>query len=292
VTDRPADAAPDGPDETAPTGAGEEPTDRTDEGGGSAWAPYAAAPLDRRVLRAEMWLVLWISIAASALRSFLSLLNSLTREQPLSSQTATIVATFVDDRPWLDVMYQATRISLGLIPVLLVIHLLRRSGEGPRVIGFDLRDWRRDLWRGALLAAGVGGVGLVFYLTAFQLGMNVRIAAADIQDSWWNLVLLLVSAAYNSVLEEVIVLGYFLHRARQIGWRPWQAIAGSALMRGAYHLYQGFGGFLGNLAMGALFGWLYLRWRRVMPFVVAHFLIDAVAFIGYDLLSGTVSWLP
>ncbi len=283
MTDRPADgpALPDGPGDPGPDAASATP----------AASEVATLP-DRRTLRAEMWLVLWLSIAASALRSFLSLLNSLTRDQPLSGQTATIVATYVADRPWLDAMYQATRISLGLIPVLLVLHLLRRSGEGPRAIGFDLRDWRRDLWRGALLAAGVGGIGLVFYLVAFQLGMNVRIAAADIQDSWWNLVLLLASAAYNSVLEEVIVLGYFLHRARQIGWRPWQAIAGSALMRGAYHLYQGFGGFLGNLAMGALFAWLYLRWRRVMPFVVAHFLIDAVAFIGYDLLSGKVSWLP
>jgi hypothetical protein len=29
-----------------------------------------------------------------------------------------------------------------------------------------------------------------------------------------------------------------------------------------------------------------------MPMIVAHALIDAVAFIGYAVLAGRVSWLP
>jgi hypothetical protein len=29
-----------------------------------------------------------------------------------------------------------------------------------------------------------------------------------------------------------------------------------------------------------------------MPLVIAHFLIDAVTFVGYALLVGRVSWLP
>ena len=94
------------------------------------------------------------------------------------------------------------------------------------------------------------------------------------------------------MLEEVIVLAYLLHRLKQLGWKPAPAIAASALLRGSYHLYQGFGGFVGNLGMGVIFGWLYTRWNRVMPFIIAHFLIDAVAFIGYSSLHGKVSWLP
>ena len=66
----------------------------------------------------------------------------------------------------------------------------------------------------------------------------------------------------------------------------------SALIRGAYHLYQGFGGFIGNFVMGLLFGWLFRRWGRVGPMVVAHFLIDAVAFIGYATLADRIAWLP
>ena len=248
--------------------------------------------LDRRTLRTELLLVLWLSIAASALRSLLSLVESLTRGAPLSSQSQTLVTTYIPDRPWLDVLYQGTRISLALIPVLLVIHLLRRSGEGRAAIGLDLRDWKRDLVRGAVLAAVLGGVGLVFYLLAYRLGMSVRIAAVTADQQWWTWLLLLASAAYNAILEEVIVLAYLIHRLDQLGWKPWQQIGSSALLRGAYHLYQGFGGFIGNVAMGAVFGWLFRRWGRVMPFIVAHFLIDAVAFVGYAALAGKVSWLP
>ena len=63
-------------------------------------------------------------------------------------------------------------------------------------------------------------------------------------------------------------------------------------MRGSYHFYQGVGGFAGNAVMGLLFGKLYQRWGRVGPLVVAHSLIDIVAFVGYALLAGKVSWLP
>jgi len=59
------------------------------------------------------------------------------------------------------------------------------------------------------------------------------------------------------------------------------ALAGSAALRASYHLYQGWGGFLGNLAMGVLFAALFLRWRRTWPFVIAHFLLDLGAGLGY-----------
>jgi membrane protease YdiL (CAAX protease family) len=64
------------------------------------------------------------------------------------------------------------------------------------------------------------------------------------------------------------------------------------VIRGSYHLYQGAGGFIGNAVMGLIFGVLYRRWGRVTPMIIAHFLIDAVAFVGYALLAGHVSWLP
>jgi hypothetical protein len=44
--------------------------------------------------------------------------------------------------------------------------------------------------------------------------------------------------------------------------------------------------------MGLLFGWLYQRWGRVTPLVVAHTLLDVGAFVGYAVLAGQVSWLP
>jgi len=48
---------------------------------------------------------------------------------------------------------------------------------------------------------------------------------------------------------------------------------------------------LGYLVMGLIFGRLYQRWGRVGPLVVAHALIDAVAFVGYAYLAGRVRGL-
>jgi len=51
-------------------------------------------------------------------------------------------------------------------------------------------------------------------------------------------------------------------------------------------LYQGIGPFIGNFAMGLLFAWWFRsKWgkRRVWPLVIAHTLLDIVAFVGYTL---------
>lgn len=248
--------------------------------------------IDRRTLRSELLLVLWLSIAASALRSLLSLIEQLTRGVKLSEQTQALIGNYVPDRPWLDVLFQVSRIGLALVPVFLVLHFLRRSGEGRWGIGLDLRDWKRDLLRGAVLAAVIGGVGLVFYLAAYNLGMSVRIAAVTADQTWWTWILLLASAAWNSLLEEVIVLAYLIHRLDQLGWKPWATVASSALLRGAYHLYQGFGGFVGNVLMGLIFGRVWQRTGRLWPLVGAHALIDVVAFVGSALLRGVLPFLP
>ncbi|EPB5741857.1 MULTISPECIES: CPBP family intramembrane glutamic endopeptidase [Pseudomonas] len=49
--------------------------------------------------------------------------------------------------------------------------------------------------------------------------------------------------------------------------------------------------FVGNIVMGVVFGIVYARTRRVMPLVIAHTLLDVVAFVGYTLLRGHLSWL-
>lgn len=44
--------------------------------------------------------------------------------------------------------------------------------------------------------------------------------------------------------------------------------------------------------MGVLFAVIFLRWWRTNPMIIAHALINGVAFVGYTLLAGHVSWLP
>ncbi|WP_369208596.1 CPBP family intramembrane glutamic endopeptidase, partial [Streptomyces sp. PU-14G] len=168
----------------------------------------------------------------------------------------------------------------------------REGAGGLRALGLDRRRPGFDLGWGAAVAAGIGGCGIGFYLLAQANGFNLTVEPESLPDVWWKYPVLFASAVQNSVLEEVVVVGYLLRRLSQLGWSPVAALAAGAVLRGSYHLYQGIGGFLGNLAMGVVFGLLYLRWRRVGPLVAAHALIDIVAFVGYALLAGRVDWLP
>ena len=106
-------------------------------------------------------------------------------------------------------------------------------------------------------------------------------------EYWWTVPVLLLSALRAGVLEEVIAVGYLFARLRDLGWSPWSIILTSALLRATYHLYQGFGAFVGNAIMGVLFGWLYQRYGRLLPLVIAHTLLDAVIFVGYPWAAAT-----
>ena len=262
---------------------------------GTGSSAGAVPPLDPKAARLQRWeivAVLAVSLGASGLYALVSYIGSLTARQSLSKQTTVLNGTLAPGRPLLDLFLQLTNITLALAPVLLVFYLLARAGEGPSAIGVDASQPGRDLARGAGLAALIGGSGLGLYLIAFHLGVELNVVAEGLPDIWWRIPVLLLSAFQNAALEEVVVLGYLMSRLEKLGVRPSRAIAISAAIRGSYHLYQGIGAFFGNAVMGAIFGVLYRRWGRVTPMIIAHFLIDAVAFVGYALLAGHVSWLP
>ena len=246
----------------------------------------------RGVLRSEVLLVLGVSLGSSAVFAVLSLIGTLTAAVPLSQSRATLNRSYAPGRPTLDLALQLASIGFGIVPALLAVHLLGRSGIRAAAIGLDARQPRRDLLHGVLLAAVIGIPGLLLYLAAYGLGVSATVVPSGLPSVWWRIPVLVLSAAMNAVLEEVVVVGYLLTRLEQLGWRRGRALLASAALRGTYHLYQGFGAFLGNAAMGLVFGGWFRRTRRVMPLVVAHALLDVVAFVGYAALNGRVSWLP
>jgi membrane protease YdiL (CAAX protease family) len=260
--------------------------------GGTVELPLEQPPLTRSVLRNELLLVLALSLGASALGALISFVGALTESADLASQKATLNGTRAPGRPWLDLARQLFSILSALVPVALVAHLMRREGSSLAELGFDLHRRAADLGRGTLLAAAIGGSGLLLYLGARSSGANLTVVPTTLPDVWWRIPVLIGSAVQNSVVEEVIVVGYLMRRLGQLDWSWPAALATSAVLRGSYHLYQGIGGFIGNLVMGLIFGLLYRRWGRVGPLVVAHALIDIVAFVGFVLLKDRVSWLP
>ncbi|KUG58461.1 CAAX protease [Serinicoccus chungangensis] len=248
--------------------------------------------LARRSLLTETLLVLGVSLGASAVWSVLSITRKLTAPGGLAAQTTSMNTSAAPDQPWIDLAYQLVGIALALVPVVLALHLLGREVARPwRLLGLDRTRPVRDLAQGTMLAAVIGIPGLGLYLLARELGVNTTVAPANLPSVWWAVPVLVLAAVQNSVVEEVIAVGYLFTRWAQAGWSTWTIILTSAVLRGTYHLYQGFGGFVGNIAMGIILGWFYTRTRRVMPLVVAHTLLDVVAFVGYAALAGRVGWL-
>ncbi|GAB2829712.1 type II CAAX endopeptidase family protein [Streptomyces chlorus] len=253
---------------------------------------YPQRRLTRKTLRDETLLVLAVSLGASAVSALISFVGSATRPGGLKDQAATLNGSAAPGRPWLDLAWQLFGITSALVPVALVAHFLIREGAGLRTLGFDrTRPWS-DLGRGAAVAAAIGSSGIAFYLAMRGLGFNLTVVPEALPEVWWKFPVLILSAMQNSILEEVIVLAYLLRRLEQLGWSPGAAMATSSVLRGSYHLYQGIGGFIGNMVMGVVFVHLYRRWGRVGPLVVAHTLLDIGAFVGYALLAGKVDWLP
>lgn len=283
-----------GTDDAAPPG------DRTTPapGGVDAVVAVVAAPAARRTLQVETLLVLGVSLGSSAVYALLALIRKLTEQVALNQQTTAMNSAVTPDRPWLDLAYQLAGIGFGVVPALLALYLLGRDTGAARAVragagavGADPGRPAYDLGRGVLLAAAIGVPGLGFYLAARALGANTQVAAANLTAVWWAVPVLVLAAIQNSVLEEVVMVGYLFDRWGRAAWRPGLVIGVSALIRGAYHLYQGFGGFAGNVVMGVVFGLVYRRTGRVGPLIVAHALLDIVAFVGYTLLRGHLPWL-
>lgn len=242
-------------------------------------------PPPRRRIVAEILIVLGVSLGASAVYSVVAIANRMTREIPLGEQTATLNPSR-SDREVFDLVYQLLAIFFDLVPVVLVCWLLWRVAS-PRLgrLGIDFRRPWQDLGTGAVLVLVIGIPGLAIYLGGRALGITAAVNPAGLSDYWWTVPVLLLSAARAGITEEVIMVGYLFARLRDLGWGRWPIILLSAGIRGTYHLYQGFGSFAANVLLGLLFGWLYTRTGRLLPLVVAHFLVDAIVFVGYPLAA-------
>jgi membrane protease YdiL (CAAX protease family) len=239
-------------------------------------------------LKLEILIVLALSLGQSGVYSVISLAAKLTAGLPLSEQTATLNAS-QSPRPYLDLTYQLVGIVFTLVPVALVLWLLSSTmPDVTRRLGLTReRPWR-DVLHGVGLAALIGLPGLGLYFLGREIGVTAEVVPAALAPYWWTVPVLVLQAAKNAVLEEVIVVGYLVTRLRNLRWSTPAILAASAVLRGSYHLYQGFGPFVGNAVMGLIFAEWFRRGGRVMPLIIAHTILDVVSFVGYDLFGGVL----
>jgi len=248
-------------------------------------------PRERRLIRVELLIVFAITLGLTGLSSLLSLVDSLLQPVALSRQTVAINVPQAD-LGVLDLLKQLVGVIRLTAWGALGVYLLHRAGFALAAIGLDASRKKRDALGGLGLAALIGIPGLGFYLLAYGLGINLAVAPTTLNDAWWRPVVLILLAIGNAWAEEALVVGYLITRLRQLGQSENRSLVVAAVLRGSYHLYQGFGGFLGNVLMGLVFGRVWQRTNRLWPLVIAHALIDVVAFVGYAALRHEVSWLP
>ncbi len=236
-------------------------------------------------LRFEIGIVLALSLGTSALYSILRLFEALLSEQGLSGSKTNLNPSQARAE-FFDFSYQLIGLMFAVVPAILALYLLRRENQKAfSEIGLWPLRVASDLKRGLLLAAVIGLPGLALYALGRVTGLAAKVVPADLSGYWWLVPMLLLSAVRAAVQEEVIMIAYLYRRFDQLGlsFRNQQLI--SSGIRGLYHSYQGFAGIIGNFAMGLIFGWAYRRWGRVMPLIFAHFILDAVSFVGYALLA-------
>lgn len=249
-----------------------------------------------RSIRTEIAIVFLITLGTSGLNSLVDIIETQIRAAQAKTTIASYVVAVAAPRSNLDLIDLVRQLLVVVQYVswgLLGLYLLHRAGVNlSQRLGLNFRRPWADLASGLGLAALIGIPGLGLYLIAHSLGLSLTVQGSTLTDTWWRLPVSILLAVENGFLEEVLVIGYLLTRLGQLRVPAWWAIAIAAVLRGSYHLYQGYGGFVGNAMMGVIFGWVFLRWRRLWPLVVAHSLIDIVVFVGYPLLKGHVSWLP
>ena len=236
----------------------------------------------------EVGIVLALSIGQSAVYSVLSFVRSL-MTAPLASQATALNPSRAEQAIW-DAVYRVFDVLFDLALVALVVYLLWEPARSTfQRIGLTFSRIGRDAGTAVLLLASIGIPGLALYALSRLMGLTLQVQASELGAAWWTIPLLILSAVRAGLLEEVILNGYLFER---LGSR-WRVLIAVAALRGLYHLYQGPAMALGNMVMGLVFGWVYLKWRRVMyrrtrrtmPLVIAHTLLDVVAFVGYPLAA-------
>jgi membrane protease YdiL (CAAX protease family) len=245
------------------------------------WSP------SRAWLRAEVLVILALSLGRSAVYSLFALVQALAAG-PLGTQSTALNTSLRED-PWLDLVYQLLSIAFTLVPVVLALLLLAATAGSLRQaladLGLEGGRSARDVLHGVLLTAAIGIPGLAVYYLGRALGATLEVIPAALAEHWWTVPVLVLHALKNAVLEEVLAVGYLVQRLERLGWSPRAIVLASALLRGAYHTYQGVGPGLANLVMGLVFAEWYRRTRRTIPLIIAHTLLDVVAFVGYALLK-------
>jgi membrane protease YdiL (CAAX protease family) len=244
--------------------------------------PPTLDPALRRVQGIELLIVLAIFPLGSTYQAVVDLIERIQAGFSIPSHTIPPLRG-----AWLEFSFGSFVEILQLGSVFLVWYLLVRSDEGLGGINLGLRRWRMDLafllpifivvqWlpivAGTHILSATNLHGFFLLPSSGPLPLSLLTSFQVIQG--------LVAG----ILEEIVILGYLVRRLEQRGFGIAAVVAIDVLVRVSYHLYYGWN--VIPIACWALVSVLvYLRVRRLLPFIICHFVWDA-AFPFRDFYHG------
>ncbi len=84
-------------------------------------------------------------------------------------------------------------------------------------------------------------------------------------------------AVTAGVCEEFLYRGFVMAALTRSGLAVWAVVLLSSVLFGLAHLYQGRGGLLSTLVIGTVFGTARIAYDGIVPVMLWHFTVDAVA---------------
>ncbi len=167
------------------------------------------------------------------------------------------------------------QIAVTVLCVLVPVLLARQRGLTRRDLGLSKPAVTRSQWiriaAWAVLALIAGSV--VTGLLATGNYPEVR--------SYPDLTYNLFHAAQAGFIEEVVVLAFVVVTLEQARRPRAEIIAVALVLRASYHIYYG-PGVLGIFIWAAVFLWLFLRFRTIVPLIIVHSSWDLLAFLAYQ----------
>jgi membrane protease YdiL (CAAX protease family) len=213
-------------------------------------------------------LIVFARLVFSALAQALAALGYAVQGHPEPWQAAA---------PWFPVW--GSLVDVGCL--LLLARLVGREGLRLRdlIIGFDRRRLARDLLEGAgvlvlFMALAIGGMLLASLAIYGTAEIPPPFGALPL---WAALYSVLVWPLLWGITEEITYMGYALPRLEALSGRAWVAVSIVGLGWAGQHIAQPLGDpqwmlfrFASMLPIVAVLPFIFLRTRRLLPFIIAH----------------------
>ncbi len=215
---------------------------------------------------------------------------------PLAVYSYLFLSGLLSEQPYSpgDFIVYATAIS---IPILVVLYLLLRylCGERPSDLNLAPGRWTTDLLAALILsvvtlAANVVTNSLVAEVLPAPPNTGIINLFAWLSRSPGMMALFLGVLLWIGVAQEELTRVFLLSRLWKV-WPStpsrWLAIFVAAGLFGLSHAYQGPTRIVWTATYGVIMGTYYLRYGRVAPLIISHYLTNALQVIVFAMRTST-----